>query len=781
MEEWADMDLRRRTLLLAAVAAVSLAWNYFGGAAICPAQSPVGPLLQAPAAGTAEAKPEEAAPPTIAEKRAENAELVRVAERKVESDPADAKAAAELAAYKTSETLLAQQEAVDQQIRDLERRERELKKELEAWNAPPTSEAPQSISFVDFDRLVNRLAAEQARTELVRSKLKSAKATVEQSQAELTEREQERRKAQEAYDVGKETAEAPALVAARDEARRASGVAKDTLALRKKELDREKLSETVQGMTVELLKGKVDRFQPLVVFSEANLQEQLQKLKAQEESVRTTLRHAEDSAMHNVRNLLRAKRRLEVAEGKDELISEEVEAWRRARDAALDKRNAALDELLQIEQLRTAWNRLYQLMSDTVELTPEQLTAWKDETASALKMLIGSTQAHLLRIEELRNEQSTIVSKADAAKESSPEIRGWIENQRQSVETMIRTHEANLAAIDSSRRLHGKLRTELSRGIDLLSPEQWAKNVLAGVEWAWEYELASHEDVSITVGKILRALAIFGVGWMLSRMVSRFFAHRLLKRFRFSQDAIAVIRTVIFYTAVVIAGLAALRSAHVPLTAFTILGGAVAIGVGFGSQNLVSNFISGLIMLAERPVRIGERVLFGKYDGVIEDVGFRCTKLRTGTDHLVTIPNSALINDSIENIGRRRTIRRTMNLGITYDTPRTRVLETVEAIRGILAEPGVRERIHPIIGWDKFPPRVFFQDFSADSLNIQVVYWFAPANHWEYMEHAQLVNQRILEEFERLGVSFALPSRTVYLANDSARDLKMRLSSEQAA
>ncbi|MGD9632680.1 MAG: mechanosensitive ion channel domain-containing protein [Pirellulales bacterium] len=769
------MNLRRHILLFAAAAAIFFA---FSGAVS--AQSPIGPLLQAAADPAPEAAPVEAAPPTIAEKRAENAELVRVAERKVESDPADAAAAAELAAYKTNETLLAQQEAVDQQIRDLTRRELELKKDLETWKAP-TGEAPKTISFVEFDRLVNRLAAEQARTELVRSKVKAAKAAIEQAQTELNDREQERRKTQEAYDNGKETPEAATLLAAADEAKRASAVAKETAGLRKKELDREKLADSVQALTVELLKGKVDRFQPLVVFTEANLQEQLQKLKGQEESVRTTLRQAEDAASTNVRNLIRAKRRRESAGKNDQAASEEVEAWARARDAALDERNAALDQLLQIEQLRAAWNRLYQLMSHTVELSPEQLTTWKEETASVLKMLIGSTQAHLLRIEELRNDLSTIISKADAAKDDSEDVRRWIDIQRQSVESMIRTHEANLASIDSSRRLHGKLRTELTRGISLLSPEQWAANAMAAVNWCWEYELALHDDVSITVGKILRAIAIFGCGWMLSRMISSFFAYRLLKRFRLSQDAIAVIRTIIFYTAVMIAALAALRSAHVPLTAFTILGGAVAIGVGFGSQNLISNFISGLIMLAERPVRIGERVLFGNFDGVIEDVGFRCTKLRTGMDHLVTIPNSALINDSIENIGRRRTIRRVMNLGITYDTPRERVLEAVEAIRCVLEEPGVRERIHPIVGRDKFPPRVFFQDFTADSLNIQVIYWFAPADHWDYMEHAQRVNQRILEEFERLNVSFAFPSRTVYLANDSGRDLRTQITTERAA
>jgi MscS family membrane protein len=237
----------------------------------------------------------------------------------------------------------------------------------------------------------------------------------------------------------------------------------------------------------------------------------------------------------------------------------------------------------------------------------------------------------------------------------------------------------------------------------------------------------------------------------------------------------------VFYVLLVSITLAALHKMNVPLTAFTILGGALAIGVGFGSQALINNFISGLIMLAERPVRIGERVLFGNYDGVIEDVGFRCTKLRTSADHLVTIPNSALINDSIENVGRRRTIQRTLDLQVTYDTPRESVEAAVAAIRRVLAEPGIREPIHPVIGWEKQHPKVFFNDFNADSLNLQVAYHFAPPDQGAFNEHAQKVNFRICEEFERLGVAFAFPSRTVYLAGEGVRQIAARLKSSDAA
>ena len=203
-----------------------------------------------------------------------------------------------------------------------------------------------------------------------------------------------------------------------------------------------------------------------------------------------------------------------------------------------------------------------------------------------------------------------------------------------------------------------------------------------------------------------------------------------------------------------------------PLTAFTILGGALAIGVGFGSQALINNFIGGLIMLAERPVRLGERITFGNYDGVVEDVGFRCTKLRTQADHLVTIPNSTLVNESIENIDRRRTIRRTMNVADhVQHVARHGWPTAVQAIRDILEEKEIRERIHPIVGFEEFPPRVHFSDFAAESLNIQIVYWYAPVDSWACMEHCERVNFRIMEEFERLGIEFAFPSKTRIVKN----------------
>jgi MscS family membrane protein len=177
----------------------------------------------------------------------------------------------------------------------------------------------------------------------------------------------------------------------------------------------------------------------------------------------------------------------------------------------------------------------------------------------------------------------------------------------------------------------------------------------------------------------------------------------------------------------------------------------------------------------DRPFNVGERIIYSGYDGVVEEIGFRSTKVRTFSGNLVTIPNSTIVNNPVENPGRRPYIRRIMDLTITYDTPREKIERAVEILRAILDEEGIREPIHPTIQGDAFPPRVFFKDYQADSLDLFVIYWYAPPAYWDYMEHAQRLNLRIFEEFEKAGIEFAFPTRTLYLAGDPKRKLAMEM------
>ena len=203
--------------------------------------------------------------------------------------------------------------------------------------------------------------------------------------------------------------------------------------------------------------------------------------------------------------------------------------------------------------------------------------------------------------------------------------------------------------------------------------------------------------------------------------------------------------------------------------------GIAGLAISLAAQDSLKNLFGSVTILMDRPFRIGERILFAGYDGVIEEIGFRSTKLRTLTGHLVTIPNSKIVNDPVENVGRRPSIRRTMNVTITYDTPAAKINEAVQIIRGILEEEEIREPIHPVIGGDEFPPRVYFNDYNAQSLNIFVIYWYAPPTYWDYLEHAQKLNLRMFEEFEKAGIEFAFPTQTLYLAGDPKRQLVVEM------
>jgi len=203
--------------------------------------------------------------------------------------------------------------------------------------------------------------------------------------------------------------------------------------------------------------------------------------------------------------------------------------------------------------------------------------------------------------------------------------------------------------------------------------------------------------------------------------------------------------------------------------------GIAGLAVSLAAQDSLKNLFGSVTILFDRPFQVGERIVYSGFDGIIEEIGFRSTKLRTLTGHLVTIPNSNIVNDPIENIGRRPTIRRLFHVTITYDTPREKIEQAVEILRNILEEDGIREPIHPIVGGDELPPRVYFSDYNSHSLDIMVIYWFAPPAYWDYMEHGQRVNLRIFEEFERAGIEFAFPTQTLYLAGDPKRELAVRM------
>jgi small-conductance mechanosensitive channel len=726
-------------------------------------------LLLGPTVPTTAVTPEAPAPAASAV-RAENAQNLQVALRKLEAGGGSESAAAhEVAFYQTREAVLAQQEAVEQQIKDLEARKADLEKQLKM---SVLAETPDAFTFAELDQLKDELAAEEARLNLVNDRLTATKAGVAKTLAALDESEAKRRQAQVERDAAKGKPNHTELTVAADQARLDALLATDAVALRKRELDRDTLTLEVQTLLVNVRKESVARMSPFVVMSKADYQRQLDDIKTREETANHWLRTAQ-SRLQTVNIKLRdAQEQYNTATGDRTIAAESLEGERRAREKLTDEIDCLTQRLQRLAQLRLAWSHRYALStaktSDPDRELWERLKSLKKETKAILSGLAEDLRMEILRMRDLRSSLTAVTKKLEATEKGPEALRQALDRQHRQLDLTLRIHERNLVMIETSRRVHEKLLDEIGMGVETLSAKNLAYGAWHRAEMVWNFELASiNREYPITVKTVVQGFSLFLGGWVLARFLSSLFANRLLKRFRMSRDATAALRTLVFYVLLAIFVLHALRTIGIPLTAFTILGGALAIGVGFGSQALINNFIGGLIMLAERPVRLGERITFGNFDGVVEDVGFRCTKLRTQADHLVTIPNSTLVNESIENVDRRRTIRRMMNIQITYNTTRESISAAVQAIRDILEEKEIRERIHPIVGFEEFPPQVHFTEFLAESLNIQIVYWYAPVDMRAYQDHCERVNYRIMEELDRLGVEFAFPSKTAYVKKPS--------------
>ena len=144
-------------------------------------------------------------------------------------------------------------------------------------------------------------------------------------------------------------------------------------------------------------------------------------------------------------------------------------------------------------------------------------------------------------------------------------------------------------------------------------------------------------------------MVLLGWAYLAAGMISRWLAGKLLTRFGLSKSGVAPLQSLTFYLLLAMFTMVSLNVLHVPITVFSFLGGALAIGAGFGSQNIVNNFISGLILLVERPIRVGDVIELEGMTGTVTANRRRSTKIATGVNHEIIVPNSKLLETSVVN------------------------------------------------------------------------------------------------------------------------------------
>ena len=185
--------------------------------------------------------------------------------------------------------------------------------------------------------------------------------------------------------------------------------------------------------------------------------------------------------------------------------------------------------------------------------------------------------------------------------------------------------------------------------------------------------------------------------------------------------------------------------------------GALIAGVGIGglalamaAKDFVSNMFGGITVFVDQPFKVGDRIQISGYDGTIEEIGLRSTRLRTLAGRLVIIPNFKFTDTFLENVAVEPARKVALTLGLTYDTTPERVEEAIGILKAIIAERADTLEADPTIWFDSFG------DFS---LNVKLVYYIKKSGHWAYSPSE--VNLEILKRFNAAGLDFAFPTQTL--------------------
>lgn len=393
-----------------------------------------------------------------------------------------------------------------------------------------------------------------------------------------------------------------------------------------------------------------------------------------------------------------------------------------------------------------------------------QLTSWRAYIDDAVSGSRSRLRAAETAADEPAGAPALARYRADAAKAAARELAAYERIQARHAEALrvltrwIGDAEKADAARDWRARLAGA----------------WL-DVRDAVRALWNFELFAVEDSSVvdgkavtvergvTVGKSVGALLLFVIGYWLAARLVRFVERRAVAAGRDAARAKTIRRWALAVVAVGLL-LLTLNVVRIPITVFAFLGGALAIGVGFGTQTIIRNFISGMILLMERRVQVGDTIEIDGVTGTVTSVDLRSTTV-AGADGLETIvPNSMLLEHKVTNWTlTSRSVRRSVSVGVAYGTPMRQAAELIEATAkrhgNVLADPA---------------PFVVFEDFGDSAQVLTLYFWVELRPQVSALRVASDLRFMLEKQLAEAGISIAFPQRELRV--DTSRALRVEVA-----
>lgn len=717
-----------------------------------------------------------------------------------------------VATLKQLDSIYERQLAAQQEIEALSVEERKYQ---EAANTFETRDVPVSVS--ELDTVAGELETQSARLSTLRTAANQASAQVEQARKDLAEKRdelpaEENNEESAPRDAGSDSMRAQA---ARWELKRAE----EALRLRELVLEREKRKLAVAEAAVELLNRRLILMADRVTFSDQELDDRLQQIEKEELELKRELKRmdaqqiASESRLHDARQRLANAPLNRLGE-----LSEEVEARRLAKESLEAKMSGLSRRVELLRMWKTAWQRRHAVINGIGR--PVEWVAWKAEAADAMATLEHDRRAVILLLQDWKKQSITIENKvSNSERESGSSVR-WLEQQLQSVQSLVDHLRDQDAYLEKTRALLKKvvesvngrtehrswhelvelvLDTQLNGnrvrdwGLALMSV--WGlfsvlvlvrnfligalqrylerrRNALVGEFFAGVrqtrtlvllmisvYASTLLLDLEPVVSGFIRRLTIVAVIFQVATWVSYLlsvwvfdYLGRKTKRDQTSLGVLSIFNSLSQLAIWSLALLLALQSFDVDVTALAAGLGIGGVAVALALQRILGDLLSSLSIAFDKPFVTGDFIIFDDLLGTVEHIGIKTTRIRSLHGEQIICGNSDLLNTRIRNFKRMRERRVAFEIRIVYHTPYEKLVKVPTLLRNAVeAQANVRfDRAH-------------FKACGEFSLEFEIVYYVLSADYNDYMNAQQAINLMIYESFEKEGIQFALPVRSLYL------------------
>jgi len=271
------------------------------------------------------------------------------------------------------------------------------------------------------------------------------------------------------------------------------------------------------------------------------------------------------------------------------------------------------------------------------------------------------------------------------------------------------------------------------------------------IQQVLNYTIFQIKETPVTVISILIFLLFISGFIFLAISVRKALNRKILRHFKIDEGTSYTLSRITQYTIITIGALISFQFVGIDLSGLAVIFGLLSVGIGFGLQNVTSNFISGLIILFERPISVGDRVTVSNIDGDVTEINIRATKVRTVNNVSIIVPNSEFVSKDVINYSHGdSTYRLDIDVGVSYGSDLETVLKAMREVAD--------ENKHVL---QKPPPDVHLLEFGESSWKMQLRSWIGDVK--DYPQIRNELNQAIVRKFREYGVEIPFPQRDLHV------------------